>query len=76
MSNVSCYFKQKKKGMSFINGLLTNRQCFSFTNPKQAVHIIETNLKGCNMNLNEEEKKAVTYLLWNYTTNPDNLIQI
>jgi len=76
MSNVSCYFKQKKKGMSFINGLLTNRQRFSFTNPKQAVHIIETNLKGCNMNLNEEEKKAVTYLLWNYTTNPDNLIQI
>ena len=59
MSNVSCYFKQKKKGMSFINGLLTNRQCFSFTNPKQAVHIIETNLKGCNVNLNEEEKKLL-----------------
>jgi len=28
------------------------------------------------VNLNEEEKKAVTYLLWNHTTNPDNLIQI
>jgi len=42
----------------------------------QAVHIIETNLKGCIVNLNEEEKKAVTYLLWNHATNPDNLIQI
>jgi len=42
----------------------------------QALCIIETKLNGRIVNLNEEEKNAITYLLWNHATHPDNLSQI